>query len=66
MGASSYRLLAAANRITSEQFFTVPMRGRKKTADAWRVYDGLRAFAHEPAQTQTPEKPKQKAKTYAY
>jgi hypothetical protein len=33
----------------------------KKTGQSWRVSARLFAYAHEPAKTNTPEKPKQKA-----
>jgi hypothetical protein len=61
MGASSYRLLDAANSNTIEGFLQHRRRRSKKTAQSWRVSGGLSALPHEPAQTtNTPQKPKQK------
>jgi hypothetical protein len=54
-------LLDAANSNTDRWIFTArPGADQKKTAQSWRVSGGLSALAHEPAQQQTPEKPKQK------
>src|SRR6266404_3446642 len=58
MGASSYRLLDAANSNTICGFLQHSRGHQKKTAHSWRVSGGLSALPHEPAQTtDAPEKP---------
>jgi len=42
-------------------FYSTAGSCSEKTAQSWRVSVRLFAYAHEPAQTNTPEKPKQKA-----
>jgi hypothetical protein len=50
MGASSYRLLDAANFTTVDGFLQ-PDGFFKYLAQSWWVLDGLSALPHEPAQT---------------
>src|SRR6266567_1975629 len=63
MGASSYRLLDAANSNTIEGFLQHGRRRSKKTAQSWRVSGGLSALAHEPAQQQIRRKNQSRKQT---
>src|SRR5260370_41956452 len=63
MGASSYRLLDAANSNTIYGFYTIAGGRSKKTAQSWRVSGGLSALPDEPAQTTNARKNQNRKQT---
>jgi hypothetical protein len=60
MGASSYRLLDGANSNTTGGFLQRRPEANKKNAQEQWVLGGLSALAHEPVQTKSAGKLKQK------